>query len=115
MDYGTANAEDGAEECQDELAVEERSMGNGAADADGAQARGAERVSAAQGAQEVERNDSVDSGDIAGVGARDSGTEAGHGAAMEDVSMDYGTANAEESAEEYQDELTAEESRDQWA
>ena len=29
--------------------------------------------------------------------------------------MDYGTVNAEESAEEYQDELTVEESRDQWA
>ena len=29
--------------------------------------------------------------------------------------MDYGTVNAEENAEEYQDELTVEESRDQWA
>ena len=29
--------------------------------------------------------------------------------------MDYGTVNVEESAEEYQDELTVEQSRDQWA
>ena len=41
-----------------------------AADADGAQERGAERESAAQGAQEVERNDSMDSGGIVGAGAQ---------------------------------------------
>jgi hypothetical protein len=29
MDYGAVNAEEGAEECQDELTVEERSMING--------------------------------------------------------------------------------------
>ena len=46
---------------------------------------------------------------------QDSGTKATHGAAIEDVSMDYGTVNAEENAEEYQDELTVEESRNQRA
>ena len=70
MDYGFVNAKEGTETCQDGLIIEESSVGNGAADADGAQERGAERVSAAQGAQEVERNDSMDSGGIVGAGAQ---------------------------------------------
>ena len=70
MDYGFVNAKEGTETCQDGLIIEESSVGNGAADADGAQARGAERVSAAQGVQEVERNDSMDSEGIVGAGAQ---------------------------------------------
>ena len=97
-------------------------MGNGAADADGAQARGAERVSVTQGVHVVGRSESVDSGDIGGAGAQlgeaedvedmvatQDSTEATHGAAMGGITMDYGAVNAEEGAEECQDELTVEE------
>ena len=70
-------------------------MGNGAADAE-----------------------SVDSGDIGGAGAQlgeaedvedmvatQDSTEAINGAAMGDISMDYGAVNAEEGAKECQDEF----------
>ena len=45
-------------------------MGNGAADADGAQARGAERVSVAQGVRVVGNSASMVSGGIVGAGSQ---------------------------------------------
>ena len=72
---------EGAEACQGELAIEDGSVSNGIIDAGGAQARGAERVSDAQGIQVVGGNGSMVSGGIVGaeaqLGAADSGGIAG--------------------------------------
>jgi hypothetical protein len=59
MDYGVVNLEESTEARRGELAaevVEEWSMVNGTADADGAQARGTERVGDAQVIQVVGHN-----------------------------------------------------------
>jgi hypothetical protein len=91
-------------------------MGYGAAGADGARARGAEGVSVAQGVQVVGHSDSVDSEVIIGAGAQhgaevvvaQDSTEADHGAAMENIPMDYGAAYVEEGNKAGQDELAVE-------
>ena len=69
MDERAAIVE-GTETCQGEITIADGPVSNGIVDADGAQARGAEKVSAAQGVQEVERNDSMDSEGIVGAGAQ---------------------------------------------
>ena len=69
MDERTAIVE-GTETCQGELAIEDGSVGNGTIDADGAQARGAERVSGAQGIQVAGGNGPMVSGGIAGTGSK---------------------------------------------
>ena len=61
---------EGTETRQGELIIEDGSVGNGIIDADGAQARGAERVSIAQGVRVVERSDPMDSEGIAGTGTQ---------------------------------------------
>jgi len=97
MDYGAVNAEKSAKEFQDELTVVERSMGNGTADADGAQARGAGRVkSIAVGIDGMEA-----------IVVQDNGTDASHGTTMGDISMDDGAITVE-GAEACQGELTTE-------
>ena len=42
IDYGVVSVEEGTEARQDELTIEEDSIGSGTTDSDGAQARGAE-------------------------------------------------------------------------
>ena len=66
MDDETVTVE-GTEAHQGVLTIEDGSMDNGVINADGAQTRRAERVGDAQSAQVVGRNDSMDSGSIAGA------------------------------------------------
>ena len=61
---------EGTETCQDELTIEDGSVGNGTIDADGAQPHGAEIVSDAQGVQLVRGNASMVSGGIVGAEAQ---------------------------------------------
>ena len=60
----------GADACQGEITIEDCSVSNGTIDADGAQVRGAERVSDAHGVQVVGSNGSMGSGGIAGAGSQ---------------------------------------------
>jgi hypothetical protein len=85
MDDGATIVE-GTEACQGEITVEGGSLGNGFIDADGAQARGAEGVSDAQGAQLVEGNGSMVSGGIAGASPTRH-----YGTALSDKPPNWGT------------------------